>query len=118
MSGNDVFEFSLSMTEHIREFSPDVIEHLKNYVYCLSDPRNGETFYIGKGSGNRVLAHARGDIDLGKNEDYLSEKLETIGEIKEAGLEPIPILHRHGMDENTAMEVAAALIDSITSTST
>jgi len=115
MSGNDVFEFSLSMTEHIREFSPDVIEHLKNYVYCLSDPRNGETFYIGKGSGNRVLAHARGDIDLGKNEDYLSEKLETIGEIKEAGLEPIPILHRHGMDENTAMEVAAALIDSITS---
>jgi hypothetical protein len=32
-------------------------ENLKTYVYRLIDPRNGETFHVGKGRGNRVSAH-------------------------------------------------------------
>ena len=36
-------------------FPPDVVPKLKTYVYRLIDPRNGETFYVGKGQGNRVL---------------------------------------------------------------
>jgi len=37
---------------------------LKTHVYRLVDPRNGETFYIGKGRGDRVFAHVRVDGTL------------------------------------------------------
>ena len=36
-------------------FPAGVAEQLKWYVYRLIDPRNGETFYVGKGQKNRVL---------------------------------------------------------------
>ena len=42
----------------ISEFSNEVKEKLKHYVYRLVDPRNGQTFYVGEGCGNRVFAHA------------------------------------------------------------
>ena len=42
----------------ISSFSPEVIEQLQYYVYRLIDPRDGQTFYVGKGKGNRVFAHA------------------------------------------------------------
>jgi len=41
----------------LQSFPPGVAEKLKTYVYRLIDPRNGETFYIGKGKGNSVLVH-------------------------------------------------------------
>lgn len=31
-------------------FRAGVIEHLKYYVYRLIDPRDGQTFYFGKGN--------------------------------------------------------------------
>ncbi|MCH7911203.1 MAG: hypothetical protein IIB38_16510 [Candidatus Hydrogenedentes bacterium] len=43
-------------------FPPGVAEHLKWYVYRLIDPRNGQTFYVGKGKGDRVFAHIRVDV--------------------------------------------------------
>ena len=36
------------------------------YVYRLIDPRNGETFYVGKGKGNRVFQHMKGAWIRGK----------------------------------------------------
>lgn len=42
-------------------FPAGVAEKLKTYVYRLIDPRNGETFYVGKGRGDRVFAHVRGE---------------------------------------------------------
>ncbi|MCH4295040.1 hypothetical protein MJ923_12085 [Shewanella sp. 3B26] len=91
----------------IDSFPPEVIHKLNYYVYRLIDPRNGETFYIGKGKGNRVFAHASGNIE----DDALSEKGSRIREIKLAGFEVAHVIHRHGMDEKTAFEVEAALID-------
>ena len=35
-------------------FSPKEQESLGRYIYRLIDPRNGETFYVGQGKGNRV----------------------------------------------------------------
>ena len=41
-----------------KQFSAIVEEKLEWYVYALIDPRDGRLFYIGKGKGNRVFAHA------------------------------------------------------------
>ena len=44
----------------------DLFENLQNgssvnkyYVYRLIDPRNLQTFYVGKGCGDRVYQHAK-----------------------------------------------------------
>lgn len=91
------------------KFSPNVTSKLKCYVYRLVDPRNGETFYVGRGKGNRVFDHVRGELAVG--EDELSSKLRRIREIRIDGFEVGHLIHRHGLDDATAQEVEAALID-------
>ena len=100
------------MTNQITGFSPEVQERIGYYVYRLIDPRNGQTFYIGKGKGNRIFQHCIGELKLSVDErETDSEKIKTIQQIRSLGLEVIHIIHRHGMDEKTAFEVEAALID-------
>lgn len=99
-------------------FTPEVIEQLQYYVYRLIDPRTGQTFYVGKGKGNRLYAHIN---DALKNfddqsyedneEDELSAKIKQIREIKMAGLEVIHVIQRYGLTEKEAFEVESALID-------
>jgi hypothetical protein len=96
----------MSSNEH-DSFPPGVASKLKTYVYRLIDPRNGETFYVGKGQGNRVFSHVREQIEG----DDPNNKLKRIREIRLAGFEVAHVIHRHGMDEKTAFEVEAALID-------
>ena len=93
----------------VESFPPDVADKLKTYVYRLIDPRNGETFYVGKGRENRVFAHIRAEPNL--EGDDLDNKLKRIREIRLAGFEVAHVIHRHGMDNKTAFEVEAALID-------
>lgn len=90
-------------------FPPDVVEKLQTYVYRLIDPRNGETFYVGKGQGNRVFSHIHAEVS--HDGDEIDEKLRRIREIHLAGLEVGHVIHRHGMSEETAVEVEAALMD-------
>jgi hypothetical protein len=91
---------------------PEVIEKIAFYVYKLIDPRNGKVFYIGKGFGERVLAHVREEADLSDDEGeiLLSPKLETIRAIKNAGLDPIHIIVRHGLDSDSAHLIESVLI--------
>jgi uncharacterized protein len=93
----------------IDAFPPEVIEKLKTYVYRLIDPRNGETFYVGKGKGNRVFAHIRGEQDI--EGDDLDNKMTRIRHVRIAGFEVAHVIHRHGMDDTTALEVESALMD-------
>ncbi len=90
-------------------FPEDVARKLKTYVYRLIDARNGETFYVGKGQGNRVFSHIRAEENL--EGDDLDNKVKRIREIRLAGFEVAHVIHRHGMDDKTAFEVEAALID-------
>jgi uncharacterized protein len=89
------------------KFPAGVAEKLKTYVYRLIDPRNGDTFYVGKGVGDRVFAHVRDEI---KEEDP-GNKLKRIREIRLAGFDVAHVIHRHGMDSKTAFEVESALMD-------
>jgi len=79
------------MSHDLTSFTPEVAEKLKTYVYRLIDPRNGETFYVGKGQDNRVFAHIREQVD----EDP-SNKLRRIRDIHLAGFEVAHVIHRHG----------------------
>lgn len=88
-------------------FSKHVADQLKYYVYRLIDPRNGETFYVGKGTGNRLFAHVKGEFDT--EDDVLTEKLLRIRQIRLDGFEVAHVVHRHGMDEDQALEVEAPM---------
>ena len=94
----------------IESFPREVAAKLKTYVYRLIDPRNGETFYVGKGQGDRVFAHIRAEQNLLEGDD-LDNRLKRIREISLAGFDVAHVIHRHGMDDSTAFEVEAALID-------
>lgn len=101
-------------------FSRQVAEQLRIYVYRLVDPRSGNTFYVGRGQGNRIFAHATDSrrlrteappIEGETDESWIKRlKLETIREIHAAALRVIHIVHRHGLDDNEAKHVEAALI--------
>ena len=93
-------------------FSEQVSKQLNNYVYRLIDPRNGETFYVGKGKGNRVFDHATGvKLKAIDDDSDLSDKHERILAILNAKLEVMHVIHRHDLSDEAVFEVEAALID-------
>ncbi len=94
----------------VSEFPSEVITKIGFYVYRLIDPRNGATFYVGKGKGNRVFQHIKCALSADES-DELNDKLQTIREINNAGLDVIHVIHRHGLEKESVLEVEAALID-------
>lgn len=86
-----------------KRFSPRTIEALGHYVYLYIDPRTNTPFYIGKGKGNRVFAHAK---DLTE-----SEKAKRIREIRKSGSEPIIEILKHGLTDDEAKLVESTAID-------
>lgn len=93
-------------------FPPGVAERLKWYVYRLIDPRNGETFYVGKGKGDRIFQHAKGALSAIEDEDAADLKVRRIRGIMVAGLDVILVIHRHNVEnEQVAFQIEAALIE-------
>lgn len=91
-------------------FSNPVQEALRCYVYCLIDPRDNKIFYVGKGTGNRVFAHAADAIKSDKE----SLKLNVIRDIHRAGLSVKNYIIRHNLTDEEAFLVESALIDTLT----
>lgn len=91
----------------IDSFSKEVRDKLGYYVYGLIDPRNGRYFYIGKGKGDRVFQH----IKEVENSNVDNDKIKTIRDIQNDGLEVIHIIIRHGLNEDEAKLIEATLID-------
>jgi hypothetical protein len=93
-------------------FPDEVNERLKWYVYRLIDPRNGETFYVGKGKGDRIFQHAKGELAATPDEPTIDLRRQRIRTIRDSGLAVAHVIHRHGIEfEEVALEVEAALID-------
>lgn len=90
-------------------FSQLTIEKIGFYVYCLIDPETNTTFYVGKGIGNRVFAHAAGAVDT----DSESEKIDKIKSILSKGLQVEHYILRYELTEKEAFEIEAAVIDFI-----
>jgi uncharacterized protein len=96
------------MLNPVRQFSQAVVEGLGYYVYRYIDPRNDETFYVGKGQGNRIFDH----LFEAEVEKRRSKKVERIRAIWSAGKEIKLIIHRHQFrDEQECAEAEACLID-------
>ena len=93
-------------------FTKEVIKEIGNYVYRLIDPRDFQTFYVGRGTGKRFFQHAKDELkNIAKDEDELSLKLKQIRDIRNAGKEVICMIHRYGLTLEQAKEVESALID-------
>lgn len=97
------------------EFTPEISEQLNYYVYRLIDPRNGQTFYVGKGHGNRVFQHVKQAIDYydgaTQSDENDPNKLRIIRDIRAEGLQVIHVIQRWNLTDKEAKEVEAALID-------
>lgn len=86
--------------------APCVCERLGYYVYLYIDPRTNEPFYVGKGHGERALAHLRDSSE--------SLKSARIKEIQASGLEPRIDILVHGLaSEEAALRIEASVIDAI-----
>ena len=76
--GNNGLHARSPLVEIVQRFSDKVVSALGCYVYRLIDPRNGATFYVGRGRGNRVFAHAAESLSLFENAEDADLKFGTI----------------------------------------
>jgi hypothetical protein len=79
------------------------------YVYALINPINKRIFYIGKGIENRVFEHIQ-EIYVNKSSIDSLKKVE-IKSILDQGKQVEQYIIRHGLTENEAFLLEAALID-------
>lgn len=89
-------------------FDTKTITALGYYVYGLINPFTREIFYIGKGNGNRVFAHAEAAEGSG-----ISDKLETIRDIIAKGGNVEHIIIRHNLTEEQSLRIESVLIDTM-----
>ena len=83
---------------------PAVARKLGYYVYLYVNPLDDSVFYVGKGKGNRALAHLKATPE--------KEIASKIRGIRKAGAEPRIEILAHGLrDERSALQVEAAAID-------
>ncbi len=88
-------------------FDQKTIQKLNYYVYLLIDPNTDEPFYVGKGVENRVFAHVNCALDTETEND----KYDEIRRIQNEGNQVKHVIVRHGLSNETALEIESSLID-------
>ena len=89
----------------------EVREQLGIYVYALVDPRDHQVFYVGKGTGDRILAHAK---EAKEAKEIHTAKLDRIRAIEQAGHEVTHYFIRTGIKSNKeAFAVEQGAIDAL-----
>lgn len=78
------------------------------YVYTLTDPRDGEVFYVGKGSGHRIDDH-----EAEARKGVHSRKCRRIRDIWDDGHKVQKAIASWHEDENAALSVEQMLIAKI-----
>ncbi len=87
-----------------RRIPRSVARELGYYVYLYVNPLDGSVFYVGKGKGNRALAH----LDAPEEKSIA----RIIGSIRSADAEPGVEILAHGLpDAETALRIESAAID-------
>lgn len=94
----------IDRTEEFR-ITRSMASQLGYYVYLYLDPETGVPLYVGKGKGERILAHLSADGEC--------EKGRAMRRLRESGKSPVLKFVRHGLTENEAFLVESALIDVI-----
>lgn len=72
------------------------------YVYTLSDPRDGQVFYVGKGCGNRAYQH---EADAIRGSVGNIDKHSKIADIHKDGLSVAVAFVKRGMSETAAFRL-------------
>lgn len=92
-------------------FDEKTSQAIKSYVYMLIDPKDGTPFYVGKGANNRIFDH----VNCAAYLNAKSDKLEKIREIQGRDFhnEVEHVIIRHGLSDNVAVELEAALIETL-----
>ena len=80
------------------------------YVYLITDSRNGEIFYVGKGKGQRHAAHLR---EWRSDRFANTDKCARIGEVITAGGKIIAYCFAGGLSEVDAFAIERQLIHKI-----
>ncbi len=102
----------------MNKLKQSTIEALKYYVYLLRDPDTHEIFYVGKGKGNRINSHGNEALDKLVTGDEKSKKIKRIRKILGNKKEVDLVVLRHGLKEDEAFEIEAAVIDLLRGTLT
>ncbi|MCH5234825.1 MAG: hypothetical protein J1E16_05985 [Muribaculaceae bacterium] len=98
----------------MKRFSKELHPKIGHYVYLLIDPRDNNIFYVGKGQGDRIFAHAKGALKE-TEPSVLSPKIELIKEIIGAGEDVEYRIVRWNLEnEKKAFEIESILIDLLT----
>jgi hypothetical protein len=86
-----------------------MVDSVKNtyYTYLLSDPRNNEPFYVGKGKGRRCNSHVSEACCTNKN----SPKLQKIRKILSLGLTVIVQKVEEGVSDLDSQDFEMLLIE-------
>lgn len=111
MSSNNIYclsEYHKQIIDTIRDIPVEIGNH---YVYCYINPLTNDPFYIGKGTGRRLMRHLRDAIN--GTEQYNNIKYAEIVRILDADSSPIIIKLIEEISDDSAKTIEMFLIKSI-----